>query len=544
MMNLILFALVAGAAVNFLLTPLAIRLAHRYGFLDRPGHRKIHDAPIPQLGGAAMTASILLALGITLLLFQPFSFASQDMTRLLFVGGVTLALAGVGFLDDRFDLKPSFKLSVQILVTGCFVFFGYRFELLHIPGFTPIGLSVLALPITVLWMAAVINGFNFMDGVDGLTGLVTSVCLIGLGYVSFTADEPGLQALAFTTLGAVLAFLAFNWNPAKIYMGNCGTNALGGLAAAFLVSTHKDATLFTHANPSMPYQPFPFQLFISTFLVGYPFLEAGLSTFRRGVKRFLFNRSMEGAEKEHIHHRLLKLGLSAPAICATASLLQVVFTAAALLVLFEQRALAVWVLAPLLMFLSFAMPRTGFFNFLNPRTIRHNHPHYHIVHHFILMQRAKLGLAENREEMLALLCQTCAELGVEVFHIEVKSDRGENGHCRYFWERKQDVAREYLSYIKIETGQEPLGHFQDRIALEGNRGEADWSFEPHTEEAELDVEYRVAVSDYMKEALARICALKNTDPTTDQGIEIDQLSHARVRSSLLRRKHASKEAAF
>jgi UDP-GlcNAc:undecaprenyl-phosphate GlcNAc-1-phosphate transferase len=453
------FALGAGALINLALTPLAIRLAHRYGFLDRPGHRKIHDTPIPQLGGAALILSVLLALAVYFLLFGPSSYSSEDIQRLLFVLGVTLTLAFVGFLDDRYDLKPSRKLLIQILATGCFVFFGYRFELLHIPGFTPIALSYLALPITALWMAAVINGFNFMDGVDGLTGSVTAICLLGLGFISISADEPVLEALAFATLGAILAFLVFNWRPAKIYMGNCGTNALGGLVAAFLVSYHKDAALLTHANPIHPFQPFPFQLFVSTFLVGYPFLEAALSTVRRGVKRFLFNRSMEGAEKEHIHHCLLKLGLPTPAICLVAVLLQTIFTASALLVLSEQRALAVWILVPVFIFLSYAMPRMGFFNFLDIRTIRHNHPHYQIVHHFIVMQRAKLGLADDREEMLALLSQTCAELGVEVFHILVKSDRGENGRCNFFWERKQDIAREYLRYIKIEIDEEHLGHF-------------------------------------------------------------------------------------
>jgi len=183
----------------------------------------------------------------------------------------------------------------------------------------------------------------------------------------------------------------------------------------------------------------------------------------------------------------------------------------------------------------------GFFHFLDIRAIRHNHPHYQIVHHFIVMQRTKLRLADDLDEMLALLSQTCAELGVEVFHVLVKSERGENCRCSFFWERKQDIAREYLRYIKTETDEEHLDHFKDQIVLAGNQGEADWIFEPHTEEAELDVEYRVAVSDFMKEVLDRICSLKNLDPGTDQGVEIGQLSHAKVRSSLLRRKHESKE---
>jgi UDP-GlcNAc:undecaprenyl-phosphate GlcNAc-1-phosphate transferase len=538
MLNQIFFAFAVGALMNLAFTPLAIRLAHRYGFLDRPGHRKIHDKPIPQLGGAALLLSVLLTMAACFALFQHPVYTREDTLHLAFILGVALVLGILGFLDDHFDLKPSQKILVQFLVTGCFVIFGYRFELLHVPGFMPIALSYLAIPITMLWMGAIINGFNFMDGVDGLTGSVTAVCLLGLGVISIFANEPAIAALAFAVLGAILAFLLFNWRPAKIYMGNCGTNALGGLVAAFLVSTHKDASFFTVARVAHSFQPFPFQLFVSTFLVGYPFLEAALSTLRRGVKRFVFSRSMELAEKEHIHHRLLKLGLRAPAICLIALSVQIISTTVALLVLSEQRALAVWILVPVFMFLSFAMPRMGFFNFLDPRMIRNSHPHYQIVHHFIVMQRTKLALAEDLEEMVALLSQTCAELGVETFHILVKPGCGEQGCCRYVWERKQDVAQEYLRYMKAEK--EPLGHFKDQIVLDGERGAADWTFEPHREEAELDVEYRMAVSDFMKEALSRICSLKSDHPDEEQGVEIGQLSHAKVRSSLLRRKHASR----
>jgi UDP-GlcNAc:undecaprenyl-phosphate GlcNAc-1-phosphate transferase len=540
-MSLIFSSLLGGVLINLALTPFAIHLCQKYGFMDRPGHRKIHDVPIPKLGGAALVLAVLLVQAIY---FIYFGFCSTlhthgEITKLLFILGSTSLFALIGFLDDIYDLKPSFKILIQLFITGCFTYFGYRFEVLQIPGFSPLGLGYLGIPFTALWMMAVINGFNFMDGVDGLAGSVSLFCLLGLGVISTYTNEPLLSVLIFSALGAIIVFLIFNWRPAKIYLGNCGSNLLGALVASFLVS-YKNDLLWTDSNPLASPQPFLFQITICTLLVGYPLLEAALSTFRRGVKRLLFNRSMEWSEKEHIHHRLLKLGFRTSAICWSGILLQLIFASAALLALLQQKALAVWLLIPFFMIMAYIMPRMGFFDFLNIEVIRTQKPHYLILHHFILMQRIKLGLMVGREEILALLNQTCAELGVQYFQIKVNDKRVKGGHFSYSWERPKDVVREYLDYIKTERVKSKYDHFEDKIILDGNQGEADWIFEPHTEETELDVECRVLVSEFMKMVLERICSLKSSYSAKNKIIKINQLSHAKVRSSVLRRKVAKK----
>ena len=542
MASLIFFPFLGGVFISLVLVPFAIRLSHKYDFLDRPGHRKIHDSPVPKLGGVAFVVTVVVVF-IICFVFGSFSAplkAEEDLPKFFFIMGITLLFALIGFFDDVYDLKPFLKIAIQFLATGCFAYFGYHFELLQIPGFSPIGLVYLAIPFTAFWMMAVINGFNFMDGVDGLAGSVSLFCLIGLAIISTYTHEPLLSILMFSALGAILVFLIFNWHPAKIYMGNCGSNLLGALVASFLVAYRND--LFVASSSAGLTQPFPFQITICTLLVGYPFLEVVLSTFRRGVKRLLFNRSMEWSEKEHIHHRLLKLGFRTYAICWSGILLQVIFTSAAVLVLSQQRALAVWIMIPAFMFLAYVMPRMGFFDFLNLEVIQKQKPHYLILHHFISMQRIKLNLTDGREEILALLSQTCAELGVQYFQIKVSDDRVKGGHFSYSWERPKDVVREYLDYIKTEKVKSKYDHFEDKIVLDDNQGEADWIFEPHTEENELDVECRVLVSDFMKTVLARICSLKGSYSATDKIIKISQLSHAKVRSSILRRKHAKKNS--
>lgn len=542
-MSLIFLSLLGGFLIAFLLIPLAIRVSHRYDFLDRPGHRKIHDSPVPKLGGVAFILAVLLVFVICFIFFgfQLSSKAESDLPKFLFVLGITALFALIGFLDDTYDLKPSFKILIQLFATGCFAYFGFQFEWLQIPGFTPIDLRYFAVPFTALWMMAVINGFNFMDGVDGLTGSVSLVCLVGLGIISTYTNEPLLSMLIFSALGAISVFLIFNWRPAKIYLGNCGSNLLGALIASFLVAYRSTNFLFNAPHGTQSYQPFLFQICICSLFVGYPLLEVTLSTFRRGIKRLLFNRSMEWSEKEHIHHRLLKLGFRTSAICWTGILLQTIFVSAAVLVLSQQRALAVWIMIPAFMFLAYVMPRMGFFDFLNIEVIQKQKPHYLILHHFISMQRIKLNLTDGREEILALLSQTCAELGVQYFQIKVSDDRVKGGHFSYSWERPKDVVREYLDYIKTEKVKSKYDHFADKIVLDDNQGEADWIFEPHTEETELDVECRVLVSDFMKMVLVRICSFKDSYSATDKIIKISQLSHAKVRSSILRRKYAKKK---
>jgi hypothetical protein len=122
----------------------------------------------------------------------------------------------------------------------------------------------------------------------------------------------------------------------------------------------------------------------------------------------------------------------------------------------------------------------------------------------------------------------------------VSDKRVKGGYFSYSWERPKDAVREYLDYIKTEKVKSKYDHFKDKIVLDDNEGEADWIFEPHTEENELDVECRVLVSEFMKMVLVRICSLKDSYSAKDKVIKINQLSHAKVRSSILRRRDAKK----
>jgi UDP-GlcNAc:undecaprenyl-phosphate GlcNAc-1-phosphate transferase len=486
---------------------------------------------------------ILVSLLLTVLagfLFFPkeYCFAIPNQAEKLAFLILGTVLAGIlGLADDIYDLKPAVKLLAQLFLTCSFALFGYRFEILHVPGFTAVPLSFLSVPFTAIWMMGVINGFNFMDGVDGLAGSVSIVVLVALGAADTLQGGTTLWVPVAAMLGALVVFLAYNRYPAKIYLGDTGASVLGFISAAGLVTLGQSGPLgLDPLNPSQIYEAFPFQIILCTLFVGYPFMEAFLSTIRRGIKRFYFGRSIEWSEKEHIHHRLLVLGWSPMSISGVGAFFNLFMAGSGLMAMTQERALAVFSLIPVIVILTFLMQRMGFFEFMDVDSIVKKRPHYLIAHRFLEMQKMKLHLISSTEEVLALVSQTCAEFGVQGFWIKAEAGLDGKGGLIFYWERPHDIQREYLQFLKTEIMNGDFEVFKDRVALEDGKLEAYWIFEPNSQESDLDVEYRVLVGDYMKEILRWINKF-NTSNESQSLARIGQLAYARVRSSVLKQRY-------
>lgn len=530
--SLIVFltALGVGLAAN----PLAMRLAKRYGIVDNPGHRKIHKKTMPKLGGLAIVFSLLVAaaIGFSINGFSVFDDYVANK-KLMYILGATLAAGVLGLFDDIFDMKPRVKFAWQILLATSFAWFGFRFEYFHIPGFQPYALGWLAIPLTVLWITAVINGFNFMDGIDGLAASVTAVSLAGLWFISFLVQGPTLGVLCPAALGAVAAFLVFNWRPARIYLGDSGAYALGMFLATSL-TTLGYGSRYNPAAQGFIDVELRFHFLVATLLVCYPMLEVVLSTVRRGIKKFVMGRSMEWSEKEHIHHRLLKLKVGPRLICRAAIVFEVLAVSAAILVLHGENARAVMALLPIIVLLSSVMPRMGFFDFMDPKAIAHSKPHFQIAHSFIEMQRAKLELAQNREEVLSLVSQTCNEFGVRSYHLIIPADTEGRGGLDFTheWEKTSQMNLGFLS----ASDKPATLVFSDQYRLSHHRGGAQWVFEPHTEEGDLDVEYRVLVHDFMKAAMETISRMGEGRHTLETST-VGSSAHKALSGNDLRKRH-------
>lgn len=258
-------------------TPWVRRLALWLGFVDAPAARKLHQDPMPLMGGVA----IFLGTAVALLIFSP------QLPRT--VTGVALAatlMAVVGLVDDRINLPASVKLGAQLLATAVLIYFRIYVRL-PIP-------EPLNYLITFLWIAGITNAINFLDNMDGLSAGVSAVAAAFILLLGLQNDQVLVSALAAAVLGACLGFLRYNFKPARIFMGDAGALTLGFMLALLgLQLRFPDNVNFV-------------TWMVPVFILGLPIFDTTLvvvSRLRRGV-------SPNTPGKDHVSHRLVRLGFS------------------------------------------------------------------------------------------------------------------------------------------------------------------------------------------------------------------------------------------
>lgn len=288
---------IIGAVISYILgvfiVPMVIAFSKKEGLVDMPGERKIHKIPVSRIGGVAIWASTMLTFLILVLLS---SYPSGKLVSGLLLGGSLMFL--LGLIDDIYNLSAKFKLLLQILIVTVVYFLGVRFDTIFNP-LNPMGdLIVLNMwvsyPLTILWVVGISNAVNFIDGVDGLAGSVITVNAITLAIIALamTPPNPISALIAFILAGAMMAFLTFNYNPAKIFMGDSGALFSGFMLASISITgVMKSATL---------------AILLPFIVLAVPILDITYSSLRRILK----GKSPFVADAEHIHHKLLKAGLS------------------------------------------------------------------------------------------------------------------------------------------------------------------------------------------------------------------------------------------
>jgi UDP-GlcNAc:undecaprenyl-phosphate/decaprenyl-phosphate GlcNAc-1-phosphate transferase len=279
--------------VALLTTPVVRGLAHRRGLLDQPGGRKVHSVPIPRLGGVAM----VIAFGVAVLTAQVASPGLESVGGLrpnrvpAILAGASL-LVVVGIIDDVLGMRARVKLLAQVGAATLAWYLGLSIDALHLP-WGMVGLGVLALPVTVMWMVAVINAVNLIDGLDGLA---SGVVLTTLGAFAVIAAvdriDPTLVVIA-ATAAAAAGFLAYNLHPASIIMGDTGSMFLGFVVAAVAISLTQDGI-----RPVAPWVPM--------VALTVPIVD----TVWAIVRRVASGEPIFVADRLHIHHQLLRRGMS------------------------------------------------------------------------------------------------------------------------------------------------------------------------------------------------------------------------------------------
>ena len=284
----VLLALALAAAVSFASTPLVKALSVKVGAVDVPKDgRRMHDHPIPRMGGLAIFFGFVAAM----LLMVPLDTERKGML----LGAVIIVVLGI--FDDIYALPAKPKFLVQIAAALIAVLAGNRIEVLSNPNiFSPNPyweLGVLSIPVTVIWIVAITNAVNLIDGLDGLACGVSTISAATMLVIALLVSERDVAVMMAALAGACMGFLPYNFNPAKIFMGDTGATFLG-----FIMATMSVEGMFK-------------QYTIISFVV--PFLMLGLPIFDvcfAVVRRVSHGQSPMQPDRGHVHHRLIDMGFS------------------------------------------------------------------------------------------------------------------------------------------------------------------------------------------------------------------------------------------
>jgi UDP-GlcNAc:undecaprenyl-phosphate GlcNAc-1-phosphate transferase len=290
-------------ALGLVATPLVQRLAVKVNALDLPGERKLHRQPIPRLGGIAIYLAFVITLNSGLLfsdsLLKLVDASLRGWLGLLFGGSIVLAL---GIVDDLYQLRPVSKLSFQLLAAGVVCLSGLRITQLTNPFNGVLVLGWLSIPMTLLWIVGITNAMNLLDGLDGLASGVAAIITATILSISLANGTDGTALVSAILCGSTLGFLRYNFNPARIFMGDSGSMFLGfTLAVISLQGTQKSTTAVA--------------IFIPILFFGLPIADTLLALGRRllgsgGREQARGYARVFEADREHIHHKLIDLGFS------------------------------------------------------------------------------------------------------------------------------------------------------------------------------------------------------------------------------------------
>ena len=282
-----------AALIALFVMPLVTRLARAFGIVDDPGVRKVHGASVPRLGGLPVIVGMMALTLPVLLVDNTIGQAFREIRTqviVLLIGGAFMF--GVGLIDDIRGLRARVKLALQLSAAVTVCALGVRMDSEIMIGWHKVNLGWLAWPITVFWIVGITNAINLIDGLDGLAGGISAVTCGVIAVFAMCEGRPVMTVLMLSLLGGLTGFLFFNFNPAKVFMGDCGTLFVGFmLAGSSVVCAAKSATLVGLALPALA--------------LGLPIFDTLFSIVRRILER----RSIFSPDRNHIHHRLLKMGL-------------------------------------------------------------------------------------------------------------------------------------------------------------------------------------------------------------------------------------------
>ncbi|WP_338843095.1 MraY family glycosyltransferase [Pediococcus pentosaceus] len=285
----IIVSLFATMIISAILTPFVRRISFKVGAIDKPTARRVNKVPMPTMGGLA----IFIAFNFSLFFLLRNQIPNPQFYGIFFGECIILV---TGIIDDIFELRPIQKMiGILLAALAVYLFANVRMTTLTFPFIGIVNFGWFSLPITLLWIAAITNAINLLDGLDGLATGVTIIALFTTGFTGLfflPSTNIYIVIMIFTLVAAEIGFLPYNFFPARIYLGDTGALFIGFMISIFSLSGLKNATFITILIPVM--------------ILGVPLTDTVYAILRR----LLNKESISHADKRHLHHRLMQMGLT------------------------------------------------------------------------------------------------------------------------------------------------------------------------------------------------------------------------------------------
>ena len=339
-MPIYLWAFAAALIVALIVMPAVIFLAKKTGAMDAPNARKVHKKPVPRIGGLGIYTGFMAAIIFVALKFGLDGEQLKEIVGLVLSGSLIVAL---GLVDDYKNLPANVKLIGQIVAAAVLVLlFDVRIDFVTDPFGGFLYLDNIAVPATIFWLVGLTNTVNLIDGLDGLAAGVASIASITIMFVALDQSLILVAVLTASLAGAAVGFLKYNFNPAKIFMGDTGSMFLGFMLAGISVtgSVKSVATI---------------ALIVPIFALALPILDTTFAI----VRRFRGGVPIFKPDKGHLHHRLLSVGFTQRQAVLLMYVISALFGLSAIALTEVSRHVAVLILLVIIISIIYGVKKLG-----------------------------------------------------------------------------------------------------------------------------------------------------------------------------------------
>ena len=355
-------------------TPILIKIGLKFGFVDQVNQRKIHRGAIPRIGGIGISLGTLLPIFLLCFFFQKgIILNTTNNIVLYFVGGLAISL--LGLFDDINGINAKIKLLFQTAIAFLATQYGALVETLPMP-WGRLELGVFSYVVTIFWIIAIINAFNLIDGMDGLSSGITLFSSLTIAILAIVNGYLPTALVALALAGAVTGFLIYNFNPARIFMGDSGSMFIGYLLAVLSLRSQSKA----HAVVS---------IMVPIIAMGLPILDTTLAFARRIMR----HQSIFTADKQHIHHFILSLGFNQRKTVLILYSISILFTILAMVMIFNKNIDTFLIVLVFAIIIFVIITKLGYVEMIYGRfrVKKENSLEKHLENFFI----DKISLAEN-----------------------------------------------------------------------------------------------------------------------------------------------------